>query len=214
VKPSQLTVSAASGDRYPEGQMSTSRYDLAEPLAALSRTGPTNTPSTQRRTQLMTESSSTSSTPLADADAKPVTRTAFVTGGSQASAVLRPSRLPPRVPGYAGSVASKHAEIGLTKSAALDYADRGVRVNAVCRGLVTTPLIADMVTEKPEIHEPTRRLPSAWPHRRAGGGRRLDRLPGHRHVQLRHRRRTARVRRLSGALIAPPRTPESIKEKT
>ena len=118
------------------------------------------------------------------------------------------------VPGYAGYVASKHAEIGLTKSAALDYADRGVRVNAVCRGLVTTPLIADMVTEKPEIHEPTRRLPSAWPHRRAGGGRRLDRLPGHRHVQLRHRRRTARGRRLSGALIAPPRTPESIKEKT
>jgi NAD(P)-dependent dehydrogenase (short-subunit alcohol dehydrogenase family) len=57
------------------------------------------------------------------------------------------------VPGYAGYVASKHAEIGLTKSAALDYADRGVRVNAVAPGLVNTPLIADMVTENPEMRE-------------------------------------------------------------
>ena len=38
------------------------------------------------------------------------------------------------VPGYAGYVASKHAEIGLTKSAAPDYADR---VSPVCPGLST-----------------------------------------------------------------------------
>jgi len=55
-------------------------------------------------------------------------------------------------------VASEHAEIGLTKSAALDYADRGVRVNAVCPGPVNTPRIADMVSENPAMHS------NSWPH--------------------------------------------------
>lgn len=47
------------------------------------------------------------------------------------------------VPGHAGYVASKHAGIGLTRTAALEYAAQGVRVNAVCPGLVDTPLIHD-----------------------------------------------------------------------
>lgn len=38
--------------------------------------------------------------------------------------------------------ASKHGVVGLTKSIAVEYASRGVRVNAVCPGAVDTPLIA------------------------------------------------------------------------
>jgi len=53
------------------------------------------------------------------------------------------------LPGQSAYIASKHAVIGLTKAAAMEYSAHGIRVNAVLPGVVQTPMIEEMEAISP-----------------------------------------------------------------
>jgi NAD(P)-dependent dehydrogenase (short-subunit alcohol dehydrogenase family) len=63
--------------------------------------------------------------------------------------------------------AAKHGVIGLTKSAAMQYATKGIRVNAVCPGWIRTPPVEGMLERNPGaekemlMHQPIGRLGEA-----------------------------------------------------
>jgi NAD(P)-dependent dehydrogenase (short-subunit alcohol dehydrogenase family) len=65
--------------------------------------------------------------------------------------------------------ASKHGIIGLTKSAALDYARQGIRVNAVCPGPTDTPMVDKLIAASGmEILEMKRIVEANLPLQRLG----------------------------------------------
>jgi len=55
------------------------------------------------------------------------------------------------VPNGAAYVASKHGAVGLTKAAALEGANAGIRVNATCPGFVETPMLLDNATDEGKL---------------------------------------------------------------
>ena len=46
--------------------------------------------------------------------------------------------------------ASKHGVLGLTKSAALEYARQGIRINAICPGTCETPMVRQAIEQSPD----------------------------------------------------------------
>lgn len=56
-------------------------------------------------------------------------------------------------PGQAAYIACKHAVIGLTRTAAIDYAARGIRINAVCPGVIRTPMAEELLRRNPDLEQ-------------------------------------------------------------
>jgi NAD(P)-dependent dehydrogenase (short-subunit alcohol dehydrogenase family) len=63
--------------------------------------------------------------------------------------------------GMPAYTAAKHGVVGLTRTAALEYAKAGIRINAVCPGIVDTPMTQGIVAKHPRMAQATSIMPLA-----------------------------------------------------
>jgi NAD(P)-dependent dehydrogenase (short-subunit alcohol dehydrogenase family) len=56
-------------------------------------------------------------------------------------------------PGASDYVAAKYGVIGLSKTAQLEYAKKGIRINVVCPGVIATPMLQMYFEKKPEVEQ-------------------------------------------------------------
>jgi len=106
--------------------------------------------------------------------------------------------------GFFPYAAAKSGLVGLTRSLALDYGRRGVRVNCVCPGFTRTRLVEESLDLSADRRAAERPDAGRRGARQDGGSRRdrrRDRVPGLAGVDLRHRRVADGRRRADG----PPR---------
>lgn len=69
------------------------------------------------------------------------------------------------LPAAAAYTASKHGVVGLTRASAAEYAERGLRINAVCPVYTRTPMVEQLTQARPGLEE---RLKQLIPMKRFG----------------------------------------------
>jgi len=57
------------------------------------------------------------------------------------------------IPGAVAYNSTKGAVVQLTRSMALEYADKGIRMNCICPGTIFTPMVQEFLRSAPEVDE-------------------------------------------------------------
>lgn len=56
-------------------------------------------------------------------------------------------------PGQAAYISCKHGVIGMTRTTAMDYAAKNININAVCPGVILTPMAEELISRNPKLEK-------------------------------------------------------------